>query len=359
LSRGEYVPHNRLTFGAAEVEAVRRVVESGQWTGGPRVADLETALVQASGVRYAAAVGSGLAALRLALKGLGVGRGDTVLVPAYSCVALPNAVLSVGATPIAVDVERDDWNLSVEATKRHLAEARPKAIIAVHTFGAPASIPQLMDLGVPVVEDCAHAFGLHAAWGPLARQAHAAVLSFHATKLLAGGEGGAVLTSSERLAGFVRRWRDYDGQPPDGDRLNDKMTDLEAALTLCQLGRLQEMIAARRRLAERYNGLLEGHQLQGRVFRLPDIARDRIWYRYVAEMIGVSGDAMRAHLAAHGVHSPPPVRDWRDAVASDCPLACTAYQRLVSLPLYPTLTDEEQERVAYAFLAGCQDSIRR
>ena len=354
LSRAEDVPHNRLTFDATEVEAIRRVVESGWWASGPRVADLEAALVQTSGARDAVAVGSGLAALRLALKGLGVGRGDTVVVPAYSCVALPNAVLSLGATPVPIDVDRGEWNLSIAACGRHFAAVRPRAVIAVHTFGTPAPIPQLMSFGVPVVEDCAHAFGFQAAWGPLGRLADTAVLSFHATKLVAGGEGGAVLTSLGGLAEFVRHWRDYDGQPPDGGRLNDKMTDLEATLALCQLGRLPEMLAARQRLAERYAALLAGDRLRGRSFRLPEIARRRIWYRYAVEMIGVSGDAVRDYLAAQGVRSVQPVLDWRDETAPACPVADAAYRQLVSLPLYPTLTDEEQERVAQAFLAGCR-----
>jgi len=354
LSRAEDVPHNRLTFDATEVEAIRRVVESGWWATGPRVADLEAELVRASGVRAAAAVGSGLAALRLALKGLGVGRGDVVAVPAYSCVALPNAVLAVGATPIPIDVDRGDWNLSIAACSQHFAAARPQAIIAVHTFGTPAPIPQLMGLGVPVIEDCAHAFGFEAAWGPLGGQADAAVLSFHATKLVAGGEGGAVLTSLGGLAEFVRHWRDYDGQPPDGARLNDKMTDLEAALAICQLMRLPEMLAARQRLAERYGALLAGDRLRGRSFRLPEIARRRVWYRYAVEMIGISGDAVRDYLAAQGIRSVPPILDWRDATAPACHVADAAYRQLVSLPLYPTLTDEEQERVAQAFLAGCR-----
>ena len=144
MSRAEDVPHNRLTFDATEVEAIRRVVESGWWASGPRVADLEAALVQTSGARDAVAVGSGLAALRLALKGLGVGRGDTVVVPAYSCVALPNAVLSLGATPVPIDVDRGEWNLSIAACGRHFAAVRPRAVIAVHTFGTPAPIHQLM-----------------------------------------------------------------------------------------------------------------------------------------------------------------------------------------------------------------------
>src|SRR5690349_10650387 len=114
------IPHNRLTFDENEVKAVAEVVRSGYWAGGPQVLRLEATLAKLVGVQFAVGVGSGLSALRLALKSLGVGAGDEVIVPAYSCVALPNAVLSLQAMPVPVDVQAPDWNIDPKAVESAL-----------------------------------------------------------------------------------------------------------------------------------------------------------------------------------------------------------------------------------------------
>ncbi|HEY3998377.1 MAG TPA: DegT/DnrJ/EryC1/StrS family aminotransferase, partial [Candidatus Xenobia bacterium] len=139
------VVHNRVRAHPEDAEAVARVVRSGQWAQGPQVAELERRLALMAGVRHAVCVGSGVAALRLSLLGLGVGPGDEVVMPGYCCVALPNAVLSVGAVPRRVDVGRGSWNLE--------GAVAGQAAIVVDTFGRPARV----DFGVPVIEDCSHA----------------------------------------------------------------------------------------------------------------------------------------------------------------------------------------------------------
>jgi perosamine synthetase len=342
LRRVAPVPHNRLTHGRREEAAVAAVVASGHWAGGGRVEELERRLAERAGVPFAVCVGSGLAALRLSLRALGIGKGSRVVVPAYSCVALANAALSLGARPVAVDVEPGTWNLDAAATARQQADAA----VVVHTFGCRADVAGYRDGAGATIEDCAHAFGLPG----LGAGGDVAILSFYATKLVGAGEGGAVLTRSEEIAASVRAHRDYTDLAPDGSRLNDKLTDLEAALALCQLDRLDDMLAARARLAQRYGTLLADatHAL-----RLPVETSDRVWYRYAVELTGLSAAVAAARLEGVGVLAAEPVADWRPPGGQAAPVADAAYRSLLSLPLFPTLTDDEQHRVVDAVLELC------
>ena len=171
------IPHNRITWDSAETAAAAAAVQSGQWTCGPRVAALEQELARRAGVQHAVCVASGVSALRLALRALAIGPGAAVLVPAYSCVALANAVLACEGRPVCVDVEPGAWNLAPEAAEASRSTA-PKAVIAVDTFGMPARIERLRRLGAPVIEDCAHAFGIQHEDGLLGGRADVGILSF-------------------------------------------------------------------------------------------------------------------------------------------------------------------------------------
>jgi len=342
------IPHNRLTFGEEEVRAVESVVRSGQWACGPQVELFENKLSAQTGGLHAVCVGSGLGALRLALGGLGVGKGDAVIVPAFSCVALANAVLALGATPVPADIQPGNWTID-PASVRSLLSRRTKAILAVHTFGMPAPVRELKEFGVPVIEDCAHAFGILSDNVPLGTLGDAAILSFYATKLLGAGEGGAVLTRDVEIADFVRGARDYADQPADPVRLNDKMTDVAAALAQAQLVRLPAMLAARQHLANRYHELLSPEASNGR-FILPQRSNSRVWYRYAVEVPGSAPGAVIDALWSRGITAVRPVENW-GAEPRKHPAAVRGYEHLVSLPLYPTLTDAEQNRIAEAFLS--------
>ncbi len=352
---GLEVPHNRITHGLAEAEAVVRTVRSGYWVEGPQVAVLERTLAEIAGVEYAVCVASGLSALRLTLKGLGIQPEDQVLVPAYSCVALANAVMACGARPIPVDITESHWTLNSIAAQQAVNTSAIHAAIVVHTFGLPAESEPLREKGIPVIEDCAHAFGMAVNGKALGGQADAAILSFYATKLIAAGEGGAVLTRSSKLADFIRSWRNYGDQAADGTRFNDKMTDIEATLALCQLQRLKEMLACRRALAERYHEAFSRLAERTEVFRLPDISHNRVWYRYAVEMRSKPAANISRQLRVWGIHAEQPVWDWRLSSAPACPVADRAYRWVLSLPLYPSLTFEEQDRVIHSFKEVCQE----
>lgn len=339
------VPHNRLTFGVEEEQAVIRVVRSGRWAGGATLREFESKVARTAGVSSAVGVGSGLGALRLALLALGVQSDDAVAVPAYSCVALANAVLACGANIVPIEVEQGTWNISVAALRAALGARRDiKAAIAVHTFGLPAPVRELEELGVPVIEDCSHAFGRE----PLGRQSRVAMLSLYATKLIGAGEGGVVLTSDEKLAEAIRASRDYVDQQPSAHRLNDKLSELSAALALAQLDRLPAMLARREEIARRYTTLLLAAASAGG-FTLPCADNGRVWYRYAVEVENAAEVTTR--LASLGIDAARPVEDWREQpISSALSVAARAYRQIVSLPLFPTLKPTEQDRVVAAFL---------
>ena len=343
-----FIPHNRLSHGVEEETAVSRVVRSGCWVGGRELGKLEARLADVAGVSHAVGVSSGLAGLRLALMALNVGPGDAVAVPAYSCVALPNAVLACGAEFVPVDVQAGSWNICPIALRvAREKNTRLKAVIAVHTFGCPAPILDLMAEGLPVIEDCSHAFG----FGKLGGIGQVAVLSLYATKLLGAGEGGIVLTNDPALATTVCDMRDYVDKMPSAMRLNEKMTDLEATLALCQLDRLPWALARRTELACIYNNAFEP-LARDRMCDLPVNPTGRVWYRYAVAV--EAAKEVIAELARRGVAAACPVENWGGATERE-PVAFSAYRRLVSLPLYPTLAGEEQKQICSAFITALKN----
>jgi perosamine synthetase len=347
------VPHNRLTFDESEERAVLEVIKSGYWSSGPKVKQLEKALREISGTKYAVCVSSGLSALRLSLLALGIKNKDKIVVPAYCCVALINAVLSCGAIPIPVDVLRDEWTINPAPVLRLSEEDRVKAVIAIHLFGLPARIKE-MENNITVIEDCAHAFGMRIKGMALGNQGKISILSFFSTKLIGGGEGGAVLTNDESMAEFIRNWRDYTDKEPSATRLNDKMTDIEASIVLCQLMRLEQTIALRREKADLYHELLHSAEERYGLFTLPDHRSYRIWYRYPVVLKGASLTKMIGLMKKKRVDTAAPVEDWRLIKNEEHGNSNYAYKYLISLPLYPTLTKDEQVYVAKSFLETCR-----
>jgi perosamine synthetase len=336
------VPHSRPFVGQEEQDAVAAVVASRQLAQGPKVLQLEQRWCELTGMAAAVSVSSGLAALRLSLLALGIGPGDEVIVPGYSCVALLNAVLALGAKPVLADVRADDWTLCAEDVARRLT-GRTKAIIAVHLFGAPADLPALAELGVPLIEDCAHGIGGSCGNRPFGGYGTLSMASFYATKMIAAGEGGIAAGNSEKMLERIRRSRDYGDQPPDGRHLNDKMTDLEAAIALAQLKQLPEVLARRAQRAERYGRELQDLAEHGLIV-LPKMTPDRIWYRYVVRLLKHRAPDIVDRIAKRGVKAEQPVWDLRGTAYWTAGLEATAFafDRVISLPLYPDLSELEQ-----------------
>ncbi|MEE9274800.1 MAG: DegT/DnrJ/EryC1/StrS aminotransferase family protein [bacterium] len=341
-----YIPHSRPTLEEADALAVAEAVRSGQIAEGPKVAAFEAEVAAYLGRRGAVAVSSGLAALHLALHALGAGPGDKVVVPSYNCAALLQAVLHCGARPILCDVEPGTGNPTPETAGAAAEGAR--AILLAHLFGAPAEAADIASLGPPVIEDVAQALGARRGGKAAGALGALTVCSFYATKLLAAGEGGMVLGEEAETLDRVRDARSYDGRDDLKPRWNYKLTDLQAALGLSQMARYETFLARRREIAARFT---EG--LAGTGLALPADPPDgrHVFHRYVVGLpeswLGRHGEgaaeaAVRA-LEARGVGARRPVHRPLHRLLGEkgFPGAEAAWARHLSLPIYPSLTEEE------------------
>ena len=322
------IPHSKPFLGEEEVDAAARVIRSGLLAQGPEVEAFESECAAFVGRRHAVAVNSGSAALHLALIALGIGPGDRVGMPSYACAALAQAARWQRAVPILGDTGRD-YTLLPGAD---LSEC--KAVIVPHLFGKTAALAW----AAPVVEDLAQSIG-----GETGRATPVAVASFYATKMLATGEGGMVLTDDASLADAVRDRRDYDNRDHFHVRFANKLTDLQAALGRVQLRRLPGFIERRRALAAQY---LEA--FRDLPIGLPDPDR-HVFFRFV--IATPRRDALAARLGTCGVSAKRPVyRPLHHYFGSDCPNAERAHRECLSLPLYPALSDAEARHVVESVL---------
>ncbi len=341
------IPHSKPTLGEDEAQAAAQVVRSGYIAEGPKTAALETELANLLGVKHAVAVNTGSSALHLALLALGVGEGDEVILPSYVCTALLNAVHYVRATPVLADVDAS-LNLDPADCKRKRTR-RTAAIIAPHLLGNPAAIDDLLALGPPVIEDCAQAIGATLPdAAPAGSRGTLAVFSFYATKMLAAGECGAVAGDSAKLLDKVRDLKDYDERPRYTVRYNYKCNDLAAAIACCQLRRLPEFVARRREIAMLYAKTLgDACELLPAAEAIPRAS----CFRFVLLTKG-RAKSIIDQLQTQGVIARRPVFKplHRYLGQAGFPATDRAWRSAVSLPIYPSLSRAESQRVARAAL---------
>ncbi len=346
------IPHSRPTLSEADAQAVARVVLSGKIAQGEQVEAFERELATVVGQPGAVAVSSGTAALHLALLALGVGPGAEVVIPSYVCDALHHAVSATRATPVLADAEPATLSLDPDDVKRRLT-ARTKAIILPHAFGLAAGVEAFLAMGVAVIEDCAQAIGALDGGRPVGSRGALAVFSFYATKMLTTGEGGMVAGGDPTVLDRVRDLREYDERADLPPRFNYKLTDLGAALGRSQLTRLGEFIQRRRAIAETYR-----QRLARASCRLPlDAAGGRhVYHRFV---IGVEPplDPLIKRVEQRGVQCRRPVfRPLHRALGREgYPQADGLWDRSVSIPCYPSLTEADAEGVVEAVAAALEE----
>ena len=336
-SNDPVIPHSRPTIGPDDIRAVTEVMLSGHLAQGEKVRQFEEAVAAYLGRRGAVATSSGTSALHLALLALGLSAGDEVLLPSYTCVAVLHAVRYVGATPRVVDIEPEGYNLCADESRRRLTP-RVKAAIVPHMFGMAADLAPLASLGIPLIEDCAQALGGSYRGRPVGSVGTITVCSFYATKMITTGEGGMLLADSEVILRRARELRDYDGRTTLETRFNYKMTDMQAALGLSQLDRLSAFLARRRQLASRYTA-----DLRNLPITLPTVKPERThaFYRYV---IGADdAPRMARRLSRRGIQCKAPVFHPLHGYLKQkgFPHTEAAMRTALSIPLYPSLTEEE------------------
>lgn len=374
-----FLPFARPDITEDEVEAVTTALRSGWITTGPSAAAFEREFADFLGPDlHAVAVNSATAGLHLALEALGIGPGDEVLVPTWTFTATAEVVRYMGATPVLVDVMPDSLNLDFEAAARAVTP-RTKAVIPVHFSGLPVSRTVLADFAAThnlrVVEDAAHAFPVNSESRLVGdSDSDAVVFSFYSTKTITTGEGGMLVTRRPELAKRARTMRLHGISRDVFDRYTStkpswhyevvapgfkyNLTDLAAAMGRVQLRRAREMASARKSIADRYNYGLAGLPL---ILPLgPVEANGHAWHVYsirLADEAPISRDEFIEALVQRGVgtsvhfiplHLHPYWRDTYDLAPEHFPVATEAFGRVVSLPIFSSMTDHDVQRVIAA-----------
>jgi dTDP-4-amino-4,6-dideoxygalactose transaminase len=339
--------------GEEEIEAVAETIRSGWLTTGPRAAELEERLADYLEAKHVLALSSGTAALHLSLVALGVGPGDEVITSPITWPATANVIVHCGATPVFVDVRESDLNIDPERVAEAVTE-RTKAILPVHLAGQPCDLEPLWGLGIPVVEDAAHALESAYRGRKLGGISDATCFSFYATKNVAAGEGGLVATNRDDLAERLeelRIVRRADGSLYDiavpGYKAN--LSDVLASIALVQLDKLERHRAIRERQFAAYDEAVA--ELDG----IEPLARDpgdtHAFHLYIVridpERAGGTRDDYGALLAdeniATSIHFLPvhTLSAYRDLVTTQLPVAERAGAQVLSLPLSPAHSDDD------------------
>ncbi len=338
------IPHSRPTLGREEIDTVAETIASSHIAQGSMVCRFEDAVARYLGLRGGVAVSSGTAALHLALLALDIGEGDEVIIPDYTCTALLNAVFYTGARPVIADIIPHEYNIDPDDIKKKLTK-KTKAIVVVHSFGLPARIDEILDLGVPVIEDIAHSIGAEHRGSRIGSFGSLCVASFYATKMMTTGEGGMVLSNSLSLLERIRDLRDYDAKDDYRVRYNYKMTDIEASIGLVQLKRLPSMIKVRKEIANYYNNRLKGLPIS-----LPEYGGvDHVFFRYIVET-EIDASTLIDRLKGYGIDAKKPVYKplHRYVDGNACMNSLSAWERAVSLPVYPHMGEDERVRITEA-----------
>jgi perosamine synthetase len=374
--RAKLLPYGKQSIDEQDVAAVVEVLQSDWLTTGPKVAEFERAIAATAGTRESVAVSNGTAALHAAAYALGIGPGDEVIVPAITFAASANCAAFLGGRPVFADVDPGTLLIDPEQVEARITP-KTKAVVAVDYAGQPCDYGRLQALadghGLKLVDDACHALGGSYQGRPVGSLATLSAFSFHPVKHVTTGEGGAVATDDAALAGRMRMFRnhgiatDFRQRESNGSWVyevtdlgyNYRLTDIQCALGISQLAKLPQSIARRRAIAAAYDAAFAGlpgiHPLSVRpevshayhlyVVQLElerlRVDRGQVFRALRAEGIGVNVHYMPVHLH-------PYYRSRFGTQPGDCPVAEAAYQRLLSLPMFPSMTANDVEDVIHA-----------
>jgi perosamine synthetase len=354
------VPLSSPDITEEEIEVVSSVLRLPTLSLGPKLEEFESAMAETSGTRYAVGLSSGTAGLHLSLLALGVGPGDEVIVPSFAFIAVANAARYAGAEPVFVDVCRKSLNITAEGVEAAMT-ARTKAIIIVHTFGRPADMVAVLEVaarwGVAVVEDACEAIGGAIRGRRLGSFGDVGIFGFYPNKQITTGEGGAAVTNDARIYAKLRTLRNQ-GRGPGDDWLqhselgyNYRLSEINCALGVGQLRRLDEILSRRAEVAEIYSRELATCS----ALELPQpggAGESLSWFVYVVRLnldrVTLDRDQTVRELAARGVacgryfapiHLQPSYAGWRDRYA--LPVTEEEAMRTLALPFFNRIRHDE------------------
>lgn len=351
------IPLSYPSIDQKDIERVRSVLESGQLVQGRYVQSLENAISSLIGVKHAVAVSNGTATLHLALLSLGIGQGDEVVVPAFSFIATANVVELVGAKPVFVDISPDSFNIDPDRIEAAITP-HTKAIMPVHEFGYPAEMDIIVDIAnahnLPIIEDAACALGSEwkgrkvGAWGTVGS------FSLHPRKAVTSGEGGVLTTKDSKLVTFFRTMRNHGIDNASGAMdfvsagFNYRMTDIQAALVVGQIERLETIIAKRNAIVDFYD-----KELNARFFKKPQAPLNgkTTWQSYhiilnqdVEQLLFLRYLTEKAIGANYGAQCIPLQTYYSKKygyTGKDFPEAYRAFSQGIVLPVFDSMTDDQ------------------
>lgn len=331
------IPHSKPWITNEDRASVDKVLTSGMIARGRVVQEFERAITDYVGGIDTVTCGSGTAALMFALLALDIGRGDEVILPTYVCRSVVDAVQTVGAIPVLCDVG-ENWNMTEETINKHIS-TRTKAIIVVHIFGIAADVISFLNFGLPIIEDCCQAFGTKSNGKIVGTIGTLGVYSFHATKCLTTGEGGAVIANNIELITKIRRLQAL-------KRIPSTMNDIQAALGLSQIKRYDEFLSLRLSIATKYLNYLPIDLTTN----ISSMKNQTIFYRFPLRIAGgMKFEEIKSHFAIQGVA----VRRGVDELLHcsmglpnrDFPNAVKCFEETLSIPILPTLSEEEVNKI--------------
>lgn len=359
------IPLSAPDITEAEIEAATAVLRSGRLSLGPKLEEFEQAMAQYVGVPHAVGVSSGTAGLHLCIRALGIGQGDEVIVPSFTFIAAANAIRYERATPVFVDIEPATLNLDPAKIEAAITP-RTRAIIVVHTFGAPANMQAILEIAerhhLLVIEDACEAIGAEYQGRRVGSFGDAAVFAFYPNKQITTGEGGMIVTRSETLAKRMRALRNQ-GRYEADDWLqhselgyNYRLSEIACALGIEQLKRIEKILATRASAASDYHERLREEPLILPPLQLP---QSRIsWFVYVVRLLPEFNrsqrDAVLQSLTRQDIgcaryfapiHLQPAYAEWKNV---SLPVTESEAARTIALPFFNRLTGEQQDHVCEA-----------
>ena len=362
-----YIPYGKQSIDENDIKAVVDVLKSDFITTGPKIEEFERKVADYVGAKYAVAIANGTAALHAACFAAGIGEGDEVITTPITFAASANCALYCGATPVFADIDKESYNISPTDIRKKITD-RTKAIIAVHFTGQPCEMDEIHkiaeDNNLIVIEDAAHALGANYKGKKIGSISDMTTFSFHPVKHITTGEGGMIVTNDEKLCERLKLFRTHgitreekylsrnDG-PWYYEQIdlgyNYRITDIQCALGISQMDKLDDFVEKRRMLVERYNNAFE--EVSEIVVPKQVEGCNNSYHLYVIQVenrlevfnkLRTAGIGVNVHYIPVYKHPYYQKNGYADV---KCPNAEEYYEHCISLPLYPKLTIEEQDYV--------------